>query len=196
MKHRTVTNRILPFAFIIISCVFSSCKTSSLQNSTDNTDLVKSSTWYIAGPAKENQETINTIRKKEGVIRVTANGSPVGEIELNVMITPSGSNDGASTNLPSSSSFVSITYKTSQPITIQAREGNDSGTGCVHGGTHAMTNLPTSPDRFTTVKIPWTDFKLNGNPVNIHNLSKFNFVNYHPVSGSLLEITAVEIQNL
>lgn len=193
MKHRTVTNRILPFAFIIISCVFSSCKTSSLQNSTDNTDLVKSNTWYIAGPAQENQETINTIRKKEGVIRVTANGSPVGEIELNVMITPSGSNDGAPTNLPSNSGFVSITYKSSQPITIQAREGNNSGTGCVHGGTHAMTSLPASPDGFTTVKIPWTDFKLNGKPVNIHNLCKFNFVNYHPVSVATLEITTVEI---
>lgn len=170
--------------------------TSSFISKENHLNLVKSNTWYIAGPTKENQETINTIRKKEGVIRITANDSPTGEIELNVMITPSGSNDGAPTNLPSNSSFVSITYKSSQPITIQAREGNDSGSGCVHGGTHAMTNLPASPNGFTTVKIPWTVFILNGKPVNIHNLCKFNFVNYHPVSGSLLEITAVEIQNL
>lgn len=170
--------------------------TSSFISKEIHLDLVKSSTWYIAGPTKENQETINTIREKDGFIRVTASESPIGEIELNVMITPSGSNDGAPTNLPSNSDFVSITYKSSQPITIQAREGNDSGTGCVHGGTHAVTNLPASPDRFTTVKIPWTDFKLNGKPVNIHNLCKFNFVNYHPISDSILEITAVEIQNL
>lgn len=181
----------LPISLIIIAFI-----TSSFICKENNLNLVKSNTWYIAGPTKENQEIINTIREKDGVIRVTANDSPVGEIELNVMITPSGSNDGPPTNLPSNSGFVSITYKSSQPITIQAREGNDSGTGCVHGGIHAMTNLPASPEKLTTIKIPWSDFKLNGTPLNIHNLCKFNFVNYHPISGAILEITAVQIQNL
>lgn len=194
MKYKTIINRILPLGFIIIS--FLSCKTTSLQNTNNNSDLVISNIWYIAGPAKENQETINTIREKEHHIRVTTNNLPVGEIELNVMITQSESNDGKPTNLPSNSSFVSITYKSSQLIKIQAREGNDLGTGCVHGGTHAMVDLPASPDKFITVKIPWLDFKLNGKPVNIHNLCKLNFVNYHPISDAILEITSLQIQNL
>jgi hypothetical protein len=194
MEYKTIINRILPLGFLIIS--FLSCKTTSLQNTNNNSDLVISNTWYIAGPVKENQETINNIREKEHHIRVTTNNSPVGEIELNVMIAQSESNDGKPTNLPSNSGFVSITYKSSQPIKIQAREGNDSGTGCVHGGTHAMADLPASPDKFSTIKIPWSDFKLNEKSVNIHNLCKLNFVNYHPVSGAILEITSVQIQNL
>lgn len=194
MEYKTIINRILPLGFLII--LFLSCKTTSLQNTNNNSDLVISNTWYIAGPVKENQETINNIREKEHHIRVTTNNSPVGEIELNVMIAQSESNDGKPTNLPSNSGFVSITYKSSQPIKIQAREGNDSGTGCVHGGTHAMADLPASPDKFSTIKIPWSDFKLNEKSVNIHNLCKLNFVNYHPVSGAILEITSVQIQNL
>lgn len=196
MKYKTFTNRFLPLGFIILSFFFLSCKTTSVQNVNSNSDLVIFNTWYIAGPTKENQDVINEIRKKKHYILVTAKDSPAGEIELNVMITPSGSNDGKPTNLPGDSGFVSITYKSSQLIKIQAREGNDSGTGCVHGGTHAMADLPASPDNFTTIKIPWSDFKLNGKPVNIHNLCKFNFVNYHPVSGAILKITEVQIQNL
>jgi hypothetical protein len=196
MEYRTITNRILPIIFIAISYFFSSCKTSSLQHATNSSDLVILNTWYIAGPTKENQEMINTIRDKEGIIRVTAKESPFGEIELNVMITPSESNDGKPTNLPSNSGFVSITYKSSQAIKLQAREGNDSGTGCVHGGTHAMADLPASPHKFSTIKIPWSDFKLNDKPLNIHNLCKFNFVNYNPISGTILEIKSVQIQNL
>ncbi len=196
MKYRTITNRIISLSFIIISYFFSSCKTATLQNATNNSDLVPSNTWFIAGPTKENQEMINSIRDKEGLIRVTAKDSPLGEIELNVMITPSRTNDGKPTNLPSNSSFASITYKSSQAIKLQAREGNDSGTGCVHGGTHAMADLPASPNTFTTIKIPWTDFKLKDKPLNIHNLCKFNFVNYNPISGAVLKIKSVQIQNL
>lgn len=196
MEYRTITNQIISLSFIIIPFLFSSCKTATLQNTFSSSDLVTSDTWFIAGPTKENQEMINTIRDKDGIIRVTAKESPFGEIELNVMITPSESNDGKPTNLPSNSSFVSITYKSSQVIKSQAREGNDSGTGCVHGGTHAMTDLPASPNTFSTIKILWSDFKLNGKPVNIHNLCKFNFVNYNPIPNAMLEIKAVQIQNL
>lgn len=162
-------------------------------------DLVQSNIWHIAGPVSENYETINTIREKEGIVRVTAKDNPVGEIELNVLITSSASNDGVPTNLSNNSRFVKITYKSTQPIKLQAREGNETGTGCVHGGSHPRVDLPASPNRFKTIKIPWTAFKLDGLPngklLNIHNLCKFNFVNYHPVSGALLEIKSVIIEN-
>lgn len=182
-------------AFLLfISCGF-------LKESTTNTDLnlVQSNTWFIAGPAKETQETINLIRQKEGIIRVTAKDTPVGEIELNVMITASDSNDGAPTNLSDNSKYVSITYKSSQLIKIQAREGTKEGTGCVHGGSHPRVDLQASPEKFTTIKIPWSDFKQDGLPdgklLDIHNLCKLNFVNYNPVSGALLEIKSVIVQN-
>nr|WP_199001651.1 hypothetical protein [Flavobacterium sp. ASV13] len=160
-------------------------------------NLVKSSTWYIAGPAIESQETINRVRLEKGIIKVTAKENPVGEIELNVLITDSNSNDGAPTNLSNSSKFVSITYKSSHLIKLQAREGNEEGTGCVHGGSHPRVDLVPSPKKFSTIKIPWSDFKQDGLPngklLNIHNLCKFNFVNYNPVSGAFLEIKSVII---
>jgi hypothetical protein len=179
---------------LIITALLSSGFIFFESKSDPQKDLVKTTTWYIAGPAVESQEMINTIREKKGIIKITAKNNPVGEIELNVMITPSDSNDGAPTNISDASKFVTIIYKSSHLIKIQAREGNDSGTGCVHGGTHAMADLPASPDKFTTIKIPWLDFKLNGKPVNIHNLCKFNFVNYHPVSGAFLEIKSAVIK--
>lgn len=161
-------------------------------------DLVKTSTWYIAGPALENQETINRIRKEKGIVKVTAKDNPIGEIELNVMITEADSNDGAPTNLSESSKYLSIAYKSSHLIKIQAREGNAEGTGCIHGGSHPRVDLPVSVKKFTTIKIPWTDFKQDGDPngktLNIHNLCKFNFVNYNPVSGAILEIKSVVIE--
>ncbi|WP_073417067.1 hypothetical protein [Flavobacterium defluvii] len=160
-------------------------------------DLVKTSTWFIAGPAKENQETINKIRKEKAVVKVTAKDNPTGEIELNVMITESGSNDGTPTNL-SDSKYVSITYKSSHLIKLQAREGNLEGTGCIHGGSHPRVDLPVSDKKFTTIKIPWTDFKQDGDPngktLDIYNICKFNFVNYNPVSGAVLEIKSVVLK--
>ncbi|KRB57721.1 hypothetical protein [Flavobacterium sp. Root186] len=173
--------------------------TSAKEVSNSNIDLVKTSAWYIAGPAKENQETINKIRKEKGIIKVTAKDNPVGEIEMNVMITESNSNDGKPTNLSENSKYLSITYKSSHLIKLQAREGNTKGTGCVHGGSHPRIDLPVSAKKFSTIKIPWTDFKQDGDPngktLDIHNLCKFNFVNYNPVSGATLEIKSVIVQN-
>ncbi|OIV43814.1 hypothetical protein [Flavobacterium johnsoniae] len=163
-----------------------------------NIDLVKISTWYIAGPANENKETINLIRKEKGVIKITAKDNPTGEIELNVMVKESDSNDGKPVNLSKYSKYLSITYKSSHLIKLQAREGNADGTGCVHGGSHPRVDLPVSAKKFSTIKIPWTAFKQDGNPngktLNIHNLCKFNFVNYNPVSGAFLEIKSVVIE--
>lgn len=191
MKNKTlilfVTIVFLIFGFSIIQ-----------QKANSNIDLVKTSTWYIAGPVTENQETINDVRKKKGIIKVTTKNNPVGEIELNVLITPSNSNDGAPTNLSDQSKFVSITYRSSHLIKLQAREGNEEGTGCIHGGSHPRVDILPSPKKFTTIKIPWSDFKqdglVNGKLLNIHNLCKFNFVNYKPVSGATLEIKSVIVQ--
>jgi hypothetical protein len=171
---------------------------TSIENYSDR-NLVKTSTWFIAGPVVESQETINRIRLEKGIIKVTAKDNPVGEIELNVLITPSDSNDGVPTNLSDTSKFVIITYKSSQLIKLQARQGNTKGTGCIHGGSHPRVDILPSPKKFTTIKIPWSDFRQDGLPdgklLDIHNLCKFNFVNYNPVSGAFLEIKSVIVQN-
>lgn len=194
MKNKTLI-KILPL--IILFSVFGF---TSIQTHLDPAiNLVKTSTWYIAGPAIENQETINRIRQEIGIIKVTAKDNPMGEIELNVLITNANSNDGVPTNLSKNSKYVSITYKSSHLIKIQAREGNNDRTGCEHGGSHPRTDLKASPKKFTTIKIPWSEFKQDGLPdgkiLDIHNLCKFNFVNYNPVSGAFLEIKSVIIQN-
>ncbi|WJS94799.1 hypothetical protein NYQ10_22225 [Flavobacterium johnsoniae] len=160
-------------------------------------NLVKSNKWFIAGPSRESEKTINAIRLEKGIIIVSAKDNPKGEIELNVMITPSETNDGIPANLSSDSKFVEITYQSSQIIKLQAREGNSEGTGCLHGGSHPRISLPASPNEFKTVKIPWADFKQDelpdGKLLNIYNLCKFNFVNYNPISGSVLRIKSVLI---
>lgn len=158
-------------------------------------NLVKSNKWFIAGPAIESEEEINKIRLEKGIVAVTAKDNPKGEIELNVMITPSETNDGVPTDLSDDSKTVEITYQSTQIIKLQAREGNDEGTGCVHGGSHPRVSIPASPKHFSTIKIPWSDFRQdelpNGKLLNIHNICKFNFVNYNPVPGSVLKIKSV-----
>jgi hypothetical protein len=182
-----------PFILLLLSIGFLFSGFTFFKGS--DKDLVKTSVWYIAGPAVESQNTINEVREKKGIVKVTAKEEPSGEIELNVLITNSNSNDGPPTNLSDDSKFVSITYKSSHLIKIQAREGNEEGTGCIHGGSHPRVDLPPSPNHFKTIKIPWTAFRQDGLPngklLNIHNLCKFNFVNYHPVSGAFLEIKSV-----
>ncbi|PBJ14547.1 hypothetical protein BSF42_09680 [Flavobacterium sp. ACN6] len=169
----------------------------SAKSQEKQTDLVKSNKWFIAGPAKENGEEINRIRKQKGIIAVSAKDNPKGEVELNVLITSSETNDGIPTNLSDESKYVEITYQSTQIIKLQAREGNHEGTGCVHGGSHPRVSLPASPNQFKTIKIPWSNFKQDelpdGKVLNIHNLCKFNFVNYNPVSGSVLKIKSVII---
>ena len=162
-------------------------------------DLVKSNKWFIAGPSIENEKIINLSRLKSGIIIVTSKDNPKGEIELNVTITASETNDGIPVNLSNESKFIEITYQSSQIIKLQAREGNAEGTGCVHGGSHPRVSLPASPKKFSTIKIPWTDFKQDelpdGKLLDINNLCKFNFVNYNPVSGSVLKIKSVIINS-
>ena len=183
--------------FLLLSILLG-CKPISKVNINGDTNLVLSNDWYLSGPTIETEDRINNFRKNNGVIQVTANNLPVGEIELNVMITPSTSNDGPATRLNDDSTFLQVTYKSSHLIKLQAREGNKSDTGCIHGGSHPIVDLQASPEKFTTVNIPWTDFRLDGKPdgklLDINNLCKFNFVNYNPVAKATLEITSVKIE--
>lgn len=197
MKKKTLIH--INLLLLMFVAGFSILSFTTIQKKSDSDkDLVKTSTWYIAGPTNENQEMINNEREKKGIIKITSKDKPIGEIELNVLITPSDSNDGAPTNLSDHSKFVCITYKSSHLIKLQAREGNEEGTGCVHGGSHPRVDILASPKKFTTIKIPWSAFKqdglVNGKLLNIHNLCKFNFVNYNPVSGAFLEIKSVIVQ--
>ena len=154
--------------------------------------------WFIAGPTVEDERTINALRKTDTLIRVTVNSAPKGELELNVMITACGTNDGPATNLPASSTFVEIKYKSSQLIKLQAREGDEDGVGCLHGGAHPTVDLPPSAREFSTLRIPWANFKLSSlageDLLNTRKLCKFNFVNYKPVAGAILEIQSVKIE--
>jgi hypothetical protein len=158
-------------------------------------NLVKTNKWFIAGPSVENEDTLNKLRLKNEIVTVTTNDTPKGEIELNVMITTSETNDGIPANLSDDSKYLKITYQSTQAIKLQAREGNQEGNGCVHGGSHPRVSIPASPKRFSTIKISWSDFRqdelANGKLLNIHNLCKLNFVNYNPTAGSVLKIKSV-----
>lgn len=185
--------------FLLLLFFAFGCSTKKNNNNSNSINLVSQNTWFIAGPTIENQNQINATRIKNNVIRVTASKNPVGEIELNVPISNSLSNDGKPIDLAKKSTYVTITYQSTQEIKLQAREGNLEGTGCQHGGSHPRTSLPASPNSFKTIHIKWADFKQDelpdGKKLDIHNLCKFNFVNYSPVTGATLQIKSVRIQN-
>ncbi len=159
-------------------------------------NLVTTHTWFVDGPIIENKNVINRERIARKSVRITANHSPQGEIELNVPIKPSSLNDGLPIKLPAQSKYVEITYRSTDAMKLQAREGNATGTGCMHGGSHPMSTIPASPQRFTTVKLYWKDFYQYGlstsRVLDTHDLCKLNFVNYKPTSGSVFEITSLK----
>ena len=179
-------------------CALLGCKTTKKKTTIAHVseNLVFSNPWFIAGPSVEDETTLNALRSMDTLIRVTVNEAPVGELELNVMITNCGANDGPPTALPANATFVEIVYKSTHRIKLQAREGDEKGTGCLHGGAHPTVDLPPSIE-FRTLKIPWASFKLSSlageHLLNTRKLCKFNFVNYKPVAGATLEIQSVKI---
>lgn len=191
----------VPIKILVILLLFGDCGINpdrKQYKNDDDTDLVLSNHWFIAGPVVENENEINRIRKKDHILRVTVHGSPQGEMELNVPVMPinvSVSNEGRPVTLSDGSTFMEITYRSSHPIRLQAREGNVEGTGCLHGGTHPEVGLVPSPNKFTTIKIPWNKFRWNDEVLDIGKLCKFNFVNYKPVKGAILEIRSLKLEN-
>jgi len=160
-----------------------------------NRNLVDSHAWFIAGPTLETTQQLNQYRAQYQSIDITATKNPVGEIELNLMVSPSGSNDGPPTDINTHSPGIAITYQSSQAISLQAREGNRQGDGCIHGGSHPHVGLAASPLAFSTVKILWKEFTFNSDihvqHLNIHNLCKFNFVIYNPLPGANIKIKSL-----
>lgn len=68
----------------------------------------------------------------------------------------------------SASRFLKIKYKANQSVILQLRE-----TGA-HGGTHNHVILPASPE-FTTATINFSSFKGGLKPLDLTNVTKFNF---------------------
>ena len=196
-RFKSVIYSISYLGLILTFYFISGCRTHKVHN---EINLVVSNDWFVTGPTVEMQGHIS--RNKKGTIKVIANNSPTTEIELNVPISPINplnSNEGLPISLQDNSTFIEIKYKSSHLIKLQAREGNNNGTGCTHGGSHPMVNIKPSPKSFTTIKIPWKDFKLNGESngkiLDTKKLCKLNFVNYHPTAGAFLEIKSLAIEN-
>lgn len=107
---------------------------------------------------------------------VVLDGSPVARVRMTVspwgeMSFPIAAFDQtgeAETINLSGSSFIEITYKSNQSVNLQLRQY------AVHGGTHNQITLPAASE-FTTVKIPFTDFKGGLIPLDLTNVAKFNF---------------------
>lgn len=68
----------------------------------------------------------------------------------------------------SSSRFIEITYQANQSVNLQLRQY------AIHGGTHNQITLPAAAE-FTTVKIPFSDFKGGLTPLDLTRVAKFNF---------------------
>lgn len=103
-------------------------------------------------------------------------GSPVARVRMNVnpwgeMSFPINGFDqtgeAAQVNL-TGSSFIDITYMSNQSVNLQLRQY------AVHGGTHNQITLPAAAT-FTTVRIPFSDFKGGLTALDITKVAKFNF---------------------
>lgn len=107
---------------------------------------------------------------------IVMEGSPVARVRMQVspwgeMSFPIAGFDQtgeAETINLGSSSFVEITYKSNQSVNLQLRQY------AVHGGTHNQITLPAAAD-FTTIKIPFSDFKGGLAPLDLTKVAKFNF---------------------
>ncbi len=107
---------------------------------------------------------------------VVLDGSPVARVRMTVspwgeMSFPIADFDQtgeAETINLSGSNFIEITYKSNQSVNLQLRQY------AVHGGTHNQITLPAASE-FTTVKIPFTDFKGGLTPLDLTKVAKFNF---------------------
>lgn len=144
--------------------------------------------WYVSGPIVQTMDELNQHIADTGWAQLTTfkEAAPAGtarEVEFSTMISDSGSYDGKPTRLPEESRYVTLTYRSTQPLVLQAREGNADGSGCVHGGSHPSATLPAAV-KITTVQLPWSAFTLQGRPLDPQNVCKLNFVNYHPAKGA------------
>lgn len=107
---------------------------------------------------------------------VVLDGSPVARVRMTVspwgeMSFPIADFDQtgeAETINLSGSSFIEITYKSNQNVNLQLRQY------AIHGGTHNQITLPAASE-YTTVKIPFTDFKGGLTPLDLTRVAKFNF---------------------
>lgn len=100
------------------------------------------------------------------VVRVRMNVSPWGEMSFPINgFDQTG--EAAQVNL-SGSSFIDITYQSNQSVNLQLRQY------AVHGGTHNQITLPAAAT-FTTVRIPFSDFKGGLTALDLTKVAKFNF---------------------
>lgn len=107
---------------------------------------------------------------------ILLDGSPVVKVRMNVnpwgeMSFPINGFDqtGEATQVDlTGSGFIDITYQSNQSVNLQLRQY------AVHGGTHNQITLPAAAT-FTTVRIPFSDFKGGLTALDLTKVAKFNF---------------------
>jgi hypothetical protein len=90
-----------------------------------------------------------------------------GEISTPISSASAPNAEAHPVNL-SGSRFVKIKYKSNQPVVLQLRQAG------VHGGIHNHVVLAPSP-KFTTTTIKLSSFKGGVQPLDLKNVTKFNF---------------------
>ena len=100
------------------------------------------------------------------VVRVRMNVHPWGEMSFPISDFDQ-TGEAAQVDL-SDSHFIDITYQSNQSVNLQLRQY------AVHGGTHNQITLPAAAT-FTTVRIPFSDFKDGLTALDLTKVAKFNF---------------------
>lgn len=100
------------------------------------------------------------------VVKVRMNVNPWGEISFPINgFDQTG--EAAQVDL-TGSGFIDITYQSNQSVNLQLRQY------AVHGGTHNQITLPAA-STFTTVRVPFSDFKGGLSALDLTKVAKFNF---------------------
>lgn len=136
---------------------------------------------------------------EEGNAVVTVIGEGSGDVELIQHLNPYAmleNGTGGPVDLtPFNPTWIQLTYQSEKSVEWQLREGLNAN-DCRHGYGHNKVFLPASPEKFSTVRIPFTDFKPHGGQdpshvLDLSNVCKFDFY----VRGGSLSIKDMTIEN-
>ncbi|CAA0109492.1 Uncharacterised protein [BD1-7 clade bacterium] len=157
--------------------------------------------WRAYGPSLVTPETEKSALTEddEGNAIVTVIGEGTADVELIQHVNPyailENGRGGPMDLTPFNSSWVQVTYQSDTPVELQLREGLGED-DCVHGYGQNKVFLPESPDRFSTVRAQFSDFKPHGgqdpdHKLDLTNVCKFNFY----IRGGTLSIKDMTIEN-
>jgi hypothetical protein len=127
--------------------------------------------------------------KNESFVHVKFNVKEYGEVSVPINTKTVDGSEALQSDISQYKS-IRLTYQANHEFIVQLRQ-----TG-IHGGIHNQITLPGS-EMFTTVTVPFTEFKGGVKPLDLKDAAKFNFAflsNDHEDGFAELKVSGFSIQ--